>query len=132
MSLETPQEVNFFRGGSSHARGKRPPVVKGNGGTLSALLRKLIIINRQIFMPKHIIRGEFIMKRWWMVRAGDENELITLWRDKGIASIGWTDLGSHKTFNTKEELLAKDDKIYDESKPNSRKCCDNKVWRLRQ
>src|SRR5699024_3413858 len=61
MSLETPQEVNFFRGGSSHARGKRPPVVKGNGVTLSALLRKLIIINRQIFMPKHIIRGEKIM-----------------------------------------------------------------------
>jgi len=31
MSLETPQEVNFFRGGSSHARGKRPPEVQING-----------------------------------------------------------------------------------------------------
>jgi len=31
MSLETPQEVVFFRGGSSHARGKQPTVVKGNG-----------------------------------------------------------------------------------------------------
>lgn len=31
MSLETPQEVIFFRGGSSHARGKRPPEVEING-----------------------------------------------------------------------------------------------------
>jgi len=31
MSLETPQEVISFRGVSSHARGKRPPAVKGNG-----------------------------------------------------------------------------------------------------
>ena len=31
MSLETPQEVIFFRGGSSHARGKLPA-----GATLNA------------------------------------------------------------------------------------------------
>jgi len=31
MSLETPQEVVFFRGGSSYARRKRPLAVKGNG-----------------------------------------------------------------------------------------------------
>jgi len=43
MSLETPEEVNFFRGGSSHARGKHPPVVKGNGVTFKSQLRKLII-----------------------------------------------------------------------------------------
>jgi len=30
MSLETPQEATFFRGGSSHARGKHPPAVKIN------------------------------------------------------------------------------------------------------
>jgi len=30
MSLETPQEVIFFRGDSSHARGKLPAVVRGN------------------------------------------------------------------------------------------------------
>ncbi|EIY8213569.1 hypothetical protein NYE46_28800 [Listeria sp. FSL L8-0308] len=31
MSLETPQEVNFFREGSSHAREKRTPEVQING-----------------------------------------------------------------------------------------------------
>jgi hypothetical protein len=31
MSLETPQEVIFFQGGSSHARGKRPPAMEING-----------------------------------------------------------------------------------------------------
>ncbi|MGM8216153.1 hypothetical protein ACLIA0_11320 [Bacillaceae bacterium W0354] len=29
-SLETPQEVSFFRGGSSRARGKRPPIAIHN------------------------------------------------------------------------------------------------------
>src|SRR5690625_1727662 len=62
MSLETPQEVNFFRGGSSHARGKRPPVVKGNGVTVTSFNR-MIINNRQIFKPKHIIRGGKNMKQ---------------------------------------------------------------------
>ena len=63
MSLETPQEVNFFRGGSSHARGKRPPAVKGNGVTLKVLLGRLKIINKKIFKTKHIIRGGISMKR---------------------------------------------------------------------
>ena len=39
VSLETSQELGFFRGGSSHARGKRPPVVKGN-----------VVINNEIFV----------------------------------------------------------------------------------
>src|SRR5699024_1618675 len=58
MSLETPQEVNFFRGGSSHAHGKRPPAVKGNGVTLKVLLNRLKIINKKIFKTKHITRGD--------------------------------------------------------------------------
>ena len=39
MSLETPQEVTFFRGDSSHARGKLPAVVKGNEVTLQHNVR---------------------------------------------------------------------------------------------
>ncbi|MGM8213219.1 hypothetical protein ACLIBH_10555 [Virgibacillus sp. W0430] len=31
MRLDTPQEMVFFRGVSSPARGKRPPVVQSNG-----------------------------------------------------------------------------------------------------
>jgi len=32
-SLETPQEALFFRGGSSRARGKRPPKAEHNSTT---------------------------------------------------------------------------------------------------
>src|SRR5699024_10895456 len=76
MSLETPQEENFFRGGSSHARGKRPAAVKGNGVTLKVLLGRLKIINNKIFKTKHIIRGgilvdlSFIWKAVLIVVAG--------------------------------------------------------------
>ena len=72
------------------------------------------------------------MKRWWMVRAGDENELIPIWRNKGIASIGWPELGDPTKFNSKEELLVEANTIYDESKPNSRKSWVNQVWRFSQ
>ncbi|HLR69737.1 MAG TPA: DUF421 domain-containing protein, partial [Virgibacillus sp.] len=64
------------RGGSSHARGKRPPAVKGNGVTLKVLLGRLKIINKKIFKTKHIIRGgilvdlSFIWKAVLIVVAG--------------------------------------------------------------
>src|SRR5699024_962378 len=63
MSLETPQEVNFFRGGSSHARGKRPPADKGKGVTLKVVIGRLKIINKKRFKTKRIIRGGITMKR---------------------------------------------------------------------
>lgn len=28
------------------------------------------------------------MRRWWMIRAGGENELTPVWKEKGMASIG--------------------------------------------
>ncbi|WP_182200777.1 hypothetical protein [Paraliobacillus salinarum] len=37
--LRTPQEAAFFRGGSSHARGKRPPAVKGGKLVQSVILQ---------------------------------------------------------------------------------------------
>lgn len=70
------------------------------------------------------------MKRWWMIRAGDDNELIPLWRNKGIASIGWSKLGDPKLFKSKEDLLAKADIVYEENKPNSRKSWINQLWRF--
>ena len=30
-----------------------------------------------------------MMAKWWMVRAGDDNELIPIWKKKDVASIGW-------------------------------------------
>src|SRR5699024_9836767 len=108
MSLETPQEVNFFRGGSSHARGKRPPVVKGNGVTLSALLRKLIIINRQIFMPKHIIRGDVSM-----IKSMPKRE----------------DVNKEETWNLKDLFETEED--YEQALDNLKKTVDNFVKRYK-
>lgn len=70
------------------------------------------------------------MKRWWMIRAGDDNELIPVWKEESIASIGWPQLGDPKKYRSKEEMVAKADDVYSESKPNTRRSWINQVWRF--
>lgn len=70
------------------------------------------------------------MKRWWMIRAGDNNELIPVWKEQGIASIGWPRLGDPKQYRSKEEMVSKADDIFSESKPKSRNSWVNQVWRF--
>jgi restriction system protein len=70
------------------------------------------------------------MTKWWMIRAGDDNELIPLWREKGIASIGWAKLGNPKNFRSKEELMQRADEVYPEDKPNSRRSGVSQIWRF--
>ena len=70
------------------------------------------------------------MSRWWMVRAGDHNELIPVWKQQGIVSIGWPQLGDPKNFSTKEQLSAKASTVYDESKPQTRNSWVSQVWRF--
>lgn len=70
------------------------------------------------------------MTKWWMIRAGDHNELIPVWEDKGIASIGWPKLGNPKQYRTKDEMIAKANTVFAESKPNSRSSWVSQVWRF--
>ncbi|UCZ53201.1 restriction endonuclease [Bacillus shivajii] len=70
------------------------------------------------------------MKRWWMIRAGDDNELIPVWKEQGIASIGWPKLGDPKQFQLKDEMIEKAAEVYSESKPKSRNSWVNQVWRF--
>lgn len=70
------------------------------------------------------------MKRWWMIRAGDNNELIPIWKDKGIASIGWPKLGDPRKYSSKEEMLIIADNVFAEKKPSTRKSWINIVWRF--
>jgi len=44
-----------------------------------------------------------LMKKWWMIRAGDNNELIPIWKEKVIASIGWPRLGDPKQYKQKKK-----------------------------
>ncbi|MEN1966615.1 restriction endonuclease [Lentibacillus sp. N15] len=70
------------------------------------------------------------MTKWWMIRAGDNNELIPVWKEKGIASIGWPKLGDPKQYRSKEEMVAKADNVFAGSKPKSRNSWVNQVWRF--
>ncbi|RDU37114.1 restriction endonuclease [Neobacillus piezotolerans] len=70
------------------------------------------------------------MKKWWMVRAGDYNELIPTWKEQGLASIGWPQLGNPRLFSSKEDLERKAQKIYSDSKPNSIRSWVGQVWRF--
>ncbi|AMV10624.1 restriction endonuclease [Geobacillus thermoleovorans] len=70
------------------------------------------------------------MAKWWMIRAGDRNELIPLWLEKGIASIGWARLGNPRHFSSKQQLQQKADEVFNEAKPKSRNSWVNQVWRF--
>lgn len=70
------------------------------------------------------------MAKWWVVRAGDNNELIPVWKEHGIASIGWPQLGNPKLYRNKEEMLIKANEVYTDSKPLSRSSWVNQVWRF--
>jgi|UniRef100_C5DAC0 restriction system protein len=70
------------------------------------------------------------MQKWWMIRAGDKNELIPIWLEKGIASIGWSQLGNPKHFRSKEQLIQKADQVFSDAKPKSRNSWVSQVWRF--
>lgn len=70
------------------------------------------------------------MTKWWMVRAGDQNDLISIWEKKGIASIGWSKLGNPKQYQTKQEMNARADVIFAENKPFTRRSWVSQIWRF--
>lgn len=65
-----------------------------------------------------------------MVRAGDNNELIPVWLQQQIVSIGWPDLGNPKSIVTKEQLSSKADLVYPDEKPQTRSSWVSQVWRF--
>ena len=70
------------------------------------------------------------MAKWWMVRAGDNNELIPDWQAKGVASIGWSELGNPKACSSKEKFIEKAHNVYSEEKPGTRINWAGQVWRF--
>jgi len=70
------------------------------------------------------------MTKWWLVRAGDSNELIPEWKKKNVVSIGWADLGNPQKYNSREAFLQKAHKIYEEEKPGRRVMWASQVWRF--
>jgi len=70
------------------------------------------------------------MKKWWMIRAGDNNELIPVWKEQGIASIGWPQLEDPRQYESKKDMEENADELYAESKPKSRNSWVNQVWRF--
>lgn len=65
-----------------------------------------------------------------MVRAGDNNELIPIWKQKSVVSIGWADLGNPKIFSSRDVLIQKAHKVYEEDKPAARINWASQVWRF--
>lgn len=70
------------------------------------------------------------MSKWWMVRAGDNNELIPKWQLNEVASIGWADLGDPKQFSSRDRLIDKAHSVYAEEKPGTRLSWAGQVWRF--
>ncbi|MCK9858308.1 restriction endonuclease [Paenibacillus sp. ATY16] len=70
------------------------------------------------------------MSKWWMVRAGDNNELIPNWQLKKAASIGWADLGDPQQSASRDKLVNKAHSVYSEEKPGTRLSWAGQVWRF--
>ncbi|KGR83642.1 restriction endonuclease [Lysinibacillus boronitolerans] len=70
------------------------------------------------------------MEHWWMVRAGDHNELIETWLNNNIASVGWPAIGNPKEYATKKDLISVANQVYEERKPSTRQSQMSQVWRF--
>lgn len=70
------------------------------------------------------------MSRWWMVRAGDNNELIPIWITKQVAAIGWSDLGNPLNIPTRDKLIEKSHAVYPKEKPGTRINWGSQVWKF--
>ncbi|WP_342026108.1 restriction endonuclease [Cytobacillus pseudoceanisediminis] len=70
------------------------------------------------------------MTKWWMVRAGSNNNLIPIWRQNSVASIGWSELGNPKSYLTRENLIQKAHDVYEDEKPPTRINWASQVWRF--
>ena len=68
--------------------------------------------------------------KWWMVRAGDSNELIPQWLEKGKASIGWGELGNPKRFRNRDQLIGECHRVYADWRPGARIQAGSQVWRF--
>lgn len=70
------------------------------------------------------------MSKWWMVRAGDNNELIPVWITKQVAAIGWSDLGNPLNFSVRDKLIEKAHVVYPKEKPGTRINWGSQVWKF--
>jgi restriction system protein len=70
------------------------------------------------------------MSKWWMVRAGDNNELIPDFITKQVAAIGWSDLGNPLNFSTRDKLIEKAHAVYPKEKPGTRINWGSQVWKF--
>ncbi|XOK62056.1 restriction endonuclease [Paenibacillus elgii] len=70
------------------------------------------------------------MSKWWMVRAGDNNELVPIWITKQVAAIGWSDLGNPLSFPTRDLLIEKTHAVYPKEKPGTRISWGSQVWKF--
>jgi restriction system protein len=67
---------------------------------------------------------------WWMVRAGDNNELIPSWLQSNVASIGWSELGNPIKYRVREDLIERCHTVYHDEKPGARILWGSQVWRF--
>lgn len=70
------------------------------------------------------------MTKWWMVRAGDSNELIPEWLGKNVVSIGWSKLGNPLSYQSREKLVEKAHTVFTNEKPGTRIQWASQVWKF--
>ncbi len=89
-----------------------------------------ILIRGRLYWKFDTYWRDSLMVKWWMVRAGDSNELIPEWLDKEVVSIGWSKLGNPLTYQTREKLVEKAHTVFTNEKPGTRIQWASQVWKF--
>lgn len=73
-----------------------------------------------------------MVERGFMVRAGNDNELIEEFESRALVAIGWEELGDVSDIRSYEEMKARFNEIEEYSEHNSRRIAQNagQVYRL--
>ncbi|WP_026884487.1 hypothetical protein [Clostridium akagii] len=71
------------------------------------------------------------MPKWWMIKNDDnDNAVINKWLKNNIVSIGFSEIGNPKDYDTKDKLLVRCDKVYNNEAPIFRIRIESLLWKF--
>lgn len=66
--------------------------------------------------------------KWWVIKNDDD--IISTWFKNNIISIGFSEIGNPKDYDTKDKLLVKCDEVYKNEAPIFRIQIESQLWKF--
>jgi len=68
--------------------------------------------------------------KWWMIKNDENNNIISKWFKNNIVSIGFSEIGNPKDYDTKDKLLVRCDEVYSNEAPIFRIRIESQLWKF--